>query len=286
MTFDSERFETYCRRKAAAASAASLPGWRTVQECASGDGLLQIGNGWTRVLFDGPFYVRPPDTPGLPALSLVFVQSRDGNTVADDPSTLGGGETDTHLIYEGLSRVAADAVLAGASTARGEETVFSVWHPELVALRGACGKARHPVQVVLTNTGDLPIEHGLMFTTPALPVIVIASSNAIGGLRLRLGDRPWVDVIDGGQPVSMTAAMGQLYDRGLGVISAIGGPRTAASLIREGLVRDLYLTTSPIPGGEADTPFYRGDPLRLERMLEKTGRGRETGVRFEHFRIT
>jgi dihydrofolate reductase len=80
--------------------------------------------------------------------------------------------------------------------------------------------------------------------------------------------------------------MGQLYDRGLGVISAIGGPRTAASLIREGLVRDLYLTTSPIPGGEADTPFYRGDPLRLERMLEKTGRGRETGVRFEHFRIT
>jgi riboflavin biosynthesis pyrimidine reductase len=285
MTFDSERFETYCRRKEAAACASKLAGFRTVQGCASCDGLLQIGNGWTRGLFDGPFYVRQPDTPGLPALSLVFVQSRDGNTVADDPSTLGGGETDMHLIYEGLSRVAADAVLAGASTARGEETVFSVWHPELVALRRECGKARHPVQVVLTNTGDLPIEHGLMFTTPALQVVVIAGTAAINGLRVRLGDRPWVEVIDGGQPVSMAAAMHQLYDRGHGVVSAIGGPRTATSLIREGLVRDLYLTTSPIAGGEAGTPFYRGDPRQLERMIEKTGRGPESGVRFEHFRI-
>ena len=30
------------------------------------------------------------------------------------PSSLGGGDADKHLIYEGLSRVAADAVLAGA----------------------------------------------------------------------------------------------------------------------------------------------------------------------------
>src|ERR1700752_2849760 len=88
-----------------------------------------------------------------------------------------------------------------------------------VGPRRACGKSRHPVQVVLTHTGDLPIEHGLMFTTPALPVIVIAGSAAINGLRIRLGDRPWVEVIDGGQPVSLAAALGQLYDGGLEVIS-------------------------------------------------------------------
>ena len=71
----------------------------------------------------------------LPAIDLVFVQSRDSNTVADNPSTLGGGDTDEHLVYEGLSRVDADAVLAGAATARSERMVFSIWHPELVALR-------------------------------------------------------------------------------------------------------------------------------------------------------
>src|SRR3712207_8639295 len=53
-----------------------------------------------------------------------------------------GGATDKHVIYEGLSRVAADAVLAGAGTVRGAQLIFSVWHPELVALRSGVGLPR------------------------------------------------------------------------------------------------------------------------------------------------
>ena len=89
----------------------------------------------------------------LPAANLVFVQSRDGNTVTGDPSALGGGEADKHLIYEGLSRVAADAVLAGARTIRGGDLVLSVWRPELVALRAAMDLPRHPMQIVATLRG-------------------------------------------------------------------------------------------------------------------------------------
>ena len=74
------------------------------------------------------------------------VQSSDGNTCAADPGLLGGGNTDTHLIDEGLSRVAVDAVLAGAETVRRSEVVFSVWHPKLVDLRMSLGLSRHPVQ--------------------------------------------------------------------------------------------------------------------------------------------
>ena len=185
-------FDAYCRRKEKTACTAALSGYQTVFDHAAGQGLRPIGNDWTRALFDGPFYVREPAS-GTPALSLVFVQSREGNTVADDPSTLGGGDTDTHLIYEGLSRVTADAVLAGAATARGEETVFSVWHPQFVALRREGGKPRHPAQVVVTASGDLPFDRGLMFTTPALtglhdcpirprpPAASSSSRAAVGG---------------------------------------------------------------------------------------------------------
>jgi riboflavin biosynthesis pyrimidine reductase len=278
-------FDAYCRRKEAAACAAPLAGFRTVFDRASGQGLRPVGNDWTRALFDGDFYVTEPAVPGLPAVSLVFVQSREGNTVADDPSTLGGGETDKHLVYEGLSRVTADAVLAGATTARGDETVFSVWHPQLVALRQACGKSRHPAQVVVTEGADLPFDRGLMFTTPELPVVIGAPSGVIGSLRVRLRGRPWMELIDGGDPLSMTTIMRSLHDRGLRVISAVGGRRTAASLMREGLVTDLYLTTSPIAAGEPDTPFYIGEPPRLHSLLEKHGRSAEAGVRFEHLRI-
>ena len=70
-----------------------------------------IGNAWSRLHYDGDFYL-PALPRDVPAVSLVFVQSRDGNTASPHPERLGGGAADTHLIYEGLSRVAADAVLA------------------------------------------------------------------------------------------------------------------------------------------------------------------------------
>src|SRR5207237_282514 len=107
-----------------------------------------------------------------PACSLVFVQSADGNTVTADPSSLGAGQTDTHVIYEGLSRVAADAVLAGAGTVRGDGSIFSVWHPALVELRRSLHLPRHPAQIVATLRG-LDIETGLLFNVPDLPVIVL-----------------------------------------------------------------------------------------------------------------
>lgn len=285
------RFETYCQRKENLALATPLSGFRTLEDATAGHGLVAIGNDWTRRLFDGDFYRSPdrngeyrsPDRNGeRPIVSLVFVQSRDGNTGADNPSTLGGGETDKHLIYEGLSRVDADAVLAGA-TARGERIVFSVWHPELVDLRRSLGRARHPAQIVVTDVGNLPIERAMMFEEPTLPVFVIARSTIVPGLRDRVRERPWIDVVDAGDPVSLTAAMGYLRGRGIRIISAIGGRRTATALLREGLVSDLYLTSSPIEAGEPNTPFYEGPPLSLSRVLLKAGQGPEEGVRFEHF---
>jgi len=105
----------------------------TVEDRSSEWPVTGVGNAWSREYFGGPFYLfaAPADRP---AISLVFVQTRDGNTGAPNPENLGGGPTDKHLIYEGLSRVAADAVLAGASSV-GHSVFFTIDQPELVALR-------------------------------------------------------------------------------------------------------------------------------------------------------
>jgi hypothetical protein len=102
-----------------------LPPYRTTAVDLEHGHFHAIGNAWTRALFDGDFY-RSDSNGDIPVTNLVFVESREGNTGADDPSALGGGETDKHLIYEGLSRVDADAVFAGATTARHDDLVFSV----------------------------------------------------------------------------------------------------------------------------------------------------------------
>ena len=279
-----ERFDAYCRRKEAAALAAVIPGYTTIEETVAG--LVRLGTDWSRDLFDGDFVRSPAPSAAVPVTSLVFVQSRDGNTVARDPSLLGGGDTDLHLVYEGLSRVDADAVLAGATTARAKDLVFSVWHPDLVALRQARGRTRHPAQVVVTDRGDLRFDEGLMFQEPGLRVFIIARSGAAGGIRRRVAGREWIEVLDAGEPVSLTRALRDLRARGIEVVSAVGGRKTATALLNERLISDIYLTTSAIDAGDPNTPYYEGPPLPLRRVLLKEGRGIETGVRFEHLIVS
>lgn len=282
-----DRFAAYCRRKEHAAIEADIPGYHNRRIGPEPDApLIAIGNDWSRGLFGGNFYRSAmPSADGVPITSLVFVQSRNGNTVAPDPSVLGGGDTDLHLVYEGLSRVDADAVMAGAATARGKDIVFSVWHPRLVDLRCARGKPRHPAQVIVTDRGDLRWDDGLMFLEPELRVFVIARSGVVDQIRRRIEGRPWITIVEGGEPLSLTRALRTLRTAGVEVLSCVGGRRTAITLLNEHLVRDIYLTTSAIDGGEPNTPYYEQQPPAALRIVLKEGRGPEAGVRFEHLLV-
>jgi riboflavin biosynthesis pyrimidine reductase len=279
------RFAEYALRREKEALAAALPPYETVADHA-GPTMIPLGNAWTDQLFDGRFYRSSrPAQPGLPVVNLVFVQSREGNTIAENPQMLGGGQTDKHLVYEGLSRVDADAVLSGAITARARSLVLSVWHPQLVNLRLSLGKPRHPIQVIVTASGDLHFDEGLMFQESELRSCVLAPSSAVAKLADRVKTAPWVEIIDAGEPLSMRSGLRQLASRGVQVVSVIGGRRTAQALLDEQTVADLYLTTSPITAGEPNTPFYTGPPLPQTLVVEKRGTGAEVGVRFEHWRL-
>jgi riboflavin biosynthesis pyrimidine reductase len=273
-----QRFDAFASRKTRAAIGARLWPFATVEAPAAPMQQPIIGNTWSRTLFDGPFYLSPSSDGRRPACSLVFVQSSDGNTAAEDPAALGGGVTDTHLIYEGLSRVAADAVMAGAATVRGADVVFSVWHPEMVALRATLGLTRHPVQIVVTRHG-LNVKDELCCNIPSIPVALLTgtrpSPEAIAALR----DRPWithVPVVDG----DYAAAFEQLRSNGIRRISCVGGRTVARALLEAGLIDDVHLTTAPVAGGEPGTPIAPW-PWRGRVLVRKHGSGPESGVVFE-----
>jgi riboflavin biosynthesis pyrimidine reductase len=275
------RFAALVERKARQAARAHIPPLAT-DEAAAVEGLVPIANAWSERCFDGPFYVRPPGAD-RPATSLVFVESADGNTAAADPSSLGGGDADTHLIYEGLSRVAADAVLAGAETIRGGDILFSIWRPELVALRHALGKPRHPIQIVATLRG-LAFEQTLLYNVPDLRVVVITVREVVERMREGLAARPWITPIAMEQPSEITEAFRQLRRLGIECVSCVGGRRIARALVDAGLAQDLYLTTSPRPGGEPNTPLFAAPP-RTELVVRKHGTGADAGVVFRHLLI-
>jgi riboflavin biosynthesis pyrimidine reductase len=261
-----------------------LPPYRTIAADLTRGYFRAIGNAWSRALFDGDFY-RSSRKDDIPVTNLVFVESRDGNTWADNPSMLGGGETDKHLIYEGLSRVDADAVLAGATTARDDNLVFSVWHPELVTLRLELGRSRHPAQVIVSSRSALPLGTALMFQEPELRVFLVTTSDAAPGLRVRVAARPWIEVIDAGQPLSMRKALRDLKTRGIETVSTVGGRTTARAMLREGVIDDLYLTTSARSAGAPNTPLLE-EPPNTAAVLVKQGTGPEAGVRFAHYALS
>jgi riboflavin biosynthesis pyrimidine reductase len=273
------RFEELVARKTSEAATADLPPFATETDSAD-DRFTAIGNAWSRRLFDGPFYVSPPPAPDVPSASLVFVQSRDGNTVAKNPSALGGGEADKHLIYEGLSRLTADAVLSGASTIHSSNLVFSIWRPELVGLRAALGRPRHPIQIVATLDG-LSLDEELMFNLPELRVMLLTVARGMDVMRTQLAARPWVTPIVMDAAHDLRQAFRQLRQLGVERISCVGGRTIAGQLIDAGLIQDVYLTTGTKSAGEPDTPFY-SKPLKGSPIVRKRGTGADAGVVFEH----
>ncbi len=279
----SVRFERLVVRKEAAARNAAIAAFITDADRPDA-ALVAMGNAWSRTMFDGPFYLSAALSLDLPATSLVFVQSRDGNTGATDPASLGGGEADKHLIYEGLSRVAADAVLAGAETVRSGNIVLSTWRPELVELRRSLGLPRHPIQIVATLRG-LKLDDGLLFNVPDLRVILLTLPACSELMRTQLADRPWVMPIAMPTPHELPFAFRQLRELGIQRISCIGGRTIAEQLIDAGLIQDVYLTTAPQPGGEPNTPFY-SKPLPAREVVRKHGSGQNTGVIFQHLVVS
>ena len=282
-----EQFDAFAARKLAAALAARLPGYHTVSSQSYTLRLEAVGNDWSSALFDGPFFESPIPGEGLPAVNTVFVQSADGNTGARNPADLGGGETDTHLIYEGLSRVRADAVMTGATTIHGSQMILSVWHPELVRLRAAFGLPRHPAQIVATINGKLDIESALIFNVPEVPVFILTTPSGAGALTPPVERRPWITVVASPERTHLLDSLRRLRaEYGIRRISCIGGRTLATALIDAGAVQDIYLTTAPRSGGEPGTPFYTGSaPLNATTVLKKAGRDEEAGVVFEHLTL-
>ena len=275
-------FQRLVERKTRAAERAVIPPLRTTDEGPPARRLRTIGNAWTRAHYDGDYHLFDPPT-GLPAMSMVFVQSRDRNTVIANPARLGGGAADTHLIYEGLSRVAADAVLAGAATV-GANVFFSVWHPELVSLRrdlasASPSSADRDVTARTRQSERAAVQRarytGIPRCVAKMPVAIwhTGSPSAPGSRSCRCPKAAWWD------------AFARLrLDHGLSRISVVGGRSAASALVDAGLVQDLNLTTTSHDGGEPDTPYYSGaHPPQLELIVRKHGLGDTAPITFEHF---
>ncbi len=226
-----------------------------------------------------------PRRPGRPWVYVNFVASHDGRVSFNLPGASGGGEisdfnpNDQWLM--GLLRARADAVMVGDNTLRQEPE--HLWTPEFIyprepaftELRRAEERSESPLQVIVTLSGQVPVD-ARIFQRPNLKVVVAGTDSGIAAARTLLAEHSHISyLILGRDSVDLQALVRLLATRfSIRTLLCEGGPTLHGALVRAGLVDEDFLTISPLvignpPGAHArptlveGVAFTPGDAPRL-----------------------
>jgi riboflavin-specific deaminase-like protein len=202
----------------------------------------------------------PPDRPYL---VLNMVSTLDGRIAVDGRSGPIGDEADRQLFF-GL-RTQADAVMVGAGTVRTERYGRLVRDPELRERRVAEGLAPDPLAVVVSARLRLPPDTPLLQDEHSTVVVLTASDEELPGTRAK------VHYLRG--PAGIELEVRPLLERlrtefGVRSVLCEGGPTLNRSLIREGLVDELFLSLAPKLAGGPPLTILTGDPLPAPLLAE------------------
>jgi riboflavin biosynthesis pyrimidine reductase len=189
-----------------------------------------------------------------------FVSTLDGVVAFDRRGLTGGREVsgafEPDRFLMGILRAAADAVLVGAGTQRAANG--RGWSPRHVhpasaeafaEWRRTMGLAPEPTTVIVTASGRIDPDHPGLHD-PAVPSLIVTTPAGARALpSLPAGSE--VVVPDDGDRVAGRALIDVLEARGHRLVLCEGGPGLFGSLLRHGVVDELYLTLAPRLAGRA-----------------------------------
>ena len=178
---------------------------------------------------------------------LNMVTSADGQTSIGDKASKIGSDIDRHTMRNLRSN--SDAVMVGADTLRAERLSLGLDKSS----RGA-----PPLGIILTTSGDVPLESNLIFHEDQ--TILVISSSAIPEERAEaLGQKARVLRIAAtvaGRPDLSKTLQTLKRDYAVERLLVEGGPTLNRALISAGLVDEIFLTVAPklLGNGVADEP--------------------------------
>ena len=185
-----------------------------------------------------------------------FVATVDGRTSFLGRSGPIGDEGDRQMFHGLRERV--DAVMAGTATMRTERYGRMARDPERRRRRAERGLAPEPLAVVVTRSGDVPLDIPL-FAEPEARVVVFSPTELdTSGCAAEVQ----VVQLDPGELTMTTAYRRLTSDFGVRMLLCEGGPTVFGALLHEDLVDELFLTVSPrLAGGGSEALITSGPPL-------------------------
>ena len=172
---------------------------------------------------------------GRPYVVINMVSSVDGRTTAEGKAAGMGSGIDRQAMRTLRSK--SDAVMIGAGTLRAET----------LSLGLDASDATPPLAIIVTNTGDLPLEEHLI-VKGGQEVVVLLSDEVPREIAGRLHGLAQVTMVpaDASGAVDLYRAMQALRaELGVEVVIVEGGPALNHALISRNLVDELFLTVAP-----------------------------------------
>ncbi|MEO8905832.1 MAG: dihydrofolate reductase family protein [Polyangiaceae bacterium] len=198
---------------------------------------------------------------GLPQQCVFanFVTSLDGIVAlpgATESGQIISGRNAADRFVMGLLRACADAVLLGAGTFR--KSAGHLWQAdriypgaaaEFAQLRGALGLKPTPVLVLVTGSGNIDMNQ-----PAAQQAWIITTPKGEAALRGRVPPGARVTVL-ASERIRCAEVLTLLRAEGVQRVLTEGGPSLFTELVRDRLVDELFLTSSPalfgrFPGDE------------------------------------
>lgn len=213
-----------------------------------------------------------PAPADRPWVLVNMIASLDG-AIAVQGRSGGLGRPADKAMFSALRGV-ADVVLAGAGTVRAEG--YGPARPSAATreARAARGQAEVPQIAVVTRSLDLDLA-GPLFTEAERPTLVVTCASAPADRQAAVTEVGEL-LVAGDRTVDLSAALGQLHQRGVDVVVSEGGPQLNGDLIAADLVDEWALSVSPLLAGGGGGRASRGTdgpPISLElvRLLEGDG---------------
>jgi riboflavin biosynthesis pyrimidine reductase len=212
---------------------------------------------------------------GLPSVIANMVTTLNGEATIDGKAAPIGTPVDRFIL--GRLRTSADVLLYGAGTLLAEG-VSGLLPEGDAALRASLGRAPRLVAALMVTdpawSGD--VLRKPFFTDTRFDRLVITADRALPeGIRRveALGVEVARVAAEGDGRPAAEAALRLLGRRGARLVLTEGGPRLLGSLLRDRLVDEYFLTTSPLVTGDprALAPIgaevtVKGRPLLLSRV--------------------
>ena len=198
-----------------------------------------------------------------PYVVVNMVATADGRASVEGRTAPLSSVADRQLFHALRTRV--DAVMVGAGTVRVERYGRIVRDAARREQRARSGLEPDPLAVIVSASLGLPADLPLLQDASSRVVVVTSSDRELAGQAAR------VEYLRS-SPVDLRAALAQLRaEYGVRSILCEGGPHLNASLLADGLIDELFLTTVPKLAGAAraltitnEAPL--GAPLDLQLM--------------------